>query len=146
MATVAIGWQFDLPEAVVVRHHIDVERGVLTRVVSDLDGVVEVEEIDLEHACVSCALRQDVLPTLERLAASGRWRSIVAHLPVGAEARQVCHVLAHDTVLARRLRVAAVVAVAGASVEADLLGDDLLAESALVAGLRRVLDRDRPAT
>lgn len=131
LASTMVGLQFDLPTAVAVQHHIDVGRSTLRRVVSDLDGVVEVEEIDLEHACVSCALRQDVLPTLERLAASGRWRSIVAHLLVGAEARQVCHVLAHDTVLARRLRVAAVVAAAGASVEADLLGDDLLAERGL---------------
>lgn len=132
MASTMVGLQFDLPTAVAVQHHVDVGRSTLRRVVSDLDGVVETEETDLAHACVSCALREDVLPTLERLAASGRWRTIVAHLPVGAEARQVCHVIAHDTVLARRLRVAAVVAaVAGAGIETDLLGDDLLAERGL---------------
>lgn len=129
MAAAMVGLQFDLPHAVAVRHHIDPERSVLTRIVSDLDGVVEHEEIDLEHACVSCALREDVLPTLERLAQTDRWSSIVAHLPVGAEATQVCAVLAADTVLARTLRISAVVAaVDGTRVEDDLLGDDLLAE------------------
>lgn len=129
MATAMVGLQFDLPAAVAVRHHIDVARSVLQRVVSDVTGIVEQVEIDLEHACVSCAIREDVVPTLDRLARSGRWSSIVAHLPVGAEARQVCHVLARDTRLARHLRVSGVVAaLAGPGVVEDLLGDDLLAE------------------
>lgn len=129
LATTMVGLQFDLPGAVAVRHHIDVERGVLRRIVSDVTGVVEQAEIDLEHACVSCALREDVLPTLERVARSGRWSTIVGHLPVGAQADQVCGVLAHDTRLARHLRVAAVVtALDGRRVVDDLLGDDLLAE------------------
>ncbi len=129
MAATTVALQFDLPQAVAVQHHIDPDRSVLTRVVSDLDGVVEHESIDLAHACVTCAIREDVLPTLERLAADGRWSTVLAHLPVGAEAAQVCHVLAVDTVLARRLRVSAVVAaVDGPRVEDDLLGDDLLAE------------------
>jgi G3E family GTPase len=129
MAATMVGLLFDLPGAVAVRHRIDVDRGVLRRVVSDMSGVLEEHEVELEHACVSCALREDVLPTLERLASDDRWTTIVAHLPVGAEADQVCHVLALDTRLARRLRVAAVVAaVPGAGLEDDLLGDDLLAD------------------
>ena len=35
-------------------------------------------EIDVEHACTSCAIREDIVPTLERLAASGTWETIVA--------------------------------------------------------------------
>ncbi|WP_019145830.1 CobW family GTP-binding protein [Aeromicrobium massiliense] len=129
LATTMVGLLFDLPGAVAVRHHIDVDAGVLRRVVSDMSGVLEQHEVHLEHACVSCALREDVLPTLERLATDGRWSTIVAHLPVGAEADQVCHVLALDTRLARRLRVASVVAaLPGRGIEHDLLGDDLLAE------------------
>lgn len=129
MAAATVGLQFDLPGAVVVRHSIDVDRSVLRRVVSDVTGVVEEDEIDLAHACVSCALREDVLPTLERVARSGRWSTVVAHLPVGAEADQLCHVLANDTRLARHLRVASVVtALSGPTLVDDLLGDDLLAE------------------
>ena len=110
MATTTVGLQFGLPGAVAVRHHIDVERQVLTRTVSDLSGVLEQHEITLEHACVSCAIREDVLPTIERLARAGRWQGIVVHLPVGGEAGQVCWVLARETRFARLLRVSAVVA------------------------------------
>lgn len=132
MATTMVGLQFDLPDAVAVRHHIDVDRQVLTRTVSDMTGVVEQHETLLEHACVSCAIREDILPTLERLARSGRWRSIVAHLPVGAEAAQVCRVLSWEARLARFLRVSAVVAALGAAAPVrDLLGDDLLADRGL---------------
>ncbi len=129
MATTMVGLQFGLPDAVAVRHHIDVERQVLTRTVSDLGGVLEQQETLLEHACVSCAIREDILPTLERLARAGRWQSVVAHLPVGGEAGQVCWVLARETRYARLLRVSAVVAAIGTHDPVrDLLGDDLLAE------------------
>ncbi|HWJ65762.1 MAG TPA: GTP-binding protein [Nocardioides sp.] len=129
MASAMVGLQFDLPGAVAVRHHIDVERGVLTRTVSDLSGVVESHETVLEHACISCAIREDILPTLERLARDGRWQSIVAHLPVGAEAAHLCNVLTWDTRLARHLRVSAVITAVGTRHPVrDLLGDDLLAD------------------
>ncbi|GAA4814989.1 CobW family GTP-binding protein [Nocardioides caeni] len=129
MAATMVGLQFDLPDAVAVRHHIDPERGVLSRTVSDLTGVVETHEVLLEHACVSCAIREDIVPTLERLARDGRWRSIVAHLPVGAEAGHLCSVLTWDTRLARFLRVASVVTALGTRHPVrDLLGDDLLAD------------------
>jgi G3E family GTPase len=129
MATVMVGLLWDLAGAVTVQHRIDPERQVLTRVVSDMTGELDREEITLEHACVSCALREDVIPTLERLARDGRWRTVVACLPVGAEAAQVGHVVAADTRLARHLRLSSVVAALdGGSVVEDLLGDDLLRE------------------
>jgi len=132
MATTTVGLQFGMPGAVAVRHHIDVDRQVLTRTVSDLSGVLEKHETDLEHACVSCAIRADILPTLERLAGAGRWQSILVHLPVGAQAAQVCSVIAWDTRLARLLRVSAVVtAMATDHPVGDLLGDDLLADRGL---------------
>lgn len=129
MASTMVGLLFDVPDAVAVRHHIDVERGVLTRTVSDLSGVIETHETLLEHACVSCAIREDIVPTLERLARDGRWQSIVAHLPVGAEPAHLCSVLTWDTRLARFLRISAVVAALGSRHPVrDLLGDDLLAD------------------
>lgn len=129
MASSMVGLQFDLPAAVACRHTIDVERGVLTRTVSDLTGVVETHETLLEHACVSCAIREDIVPTLERLARDGRWQSIVAHLPVSAEPAHLCSVLSWDTRLARFLRVSSVVTALDArQAVTDLLGDDLLAD------------------
>jgi G3E family GTPase len=132
MATTMVGLQFDLPGVVVVRHHIDVERQVLTRTVSEVTGALEEHQVELEHACVSCAIREDIVPTLERLARERRWQSIVAHLPVGAEPAQLCTVVTRDTRLARFLRISAVVtAVGSAQPVRDLLGDDLLAERGL---------------
>ncbi|RIQ12892.1 GTP-binding protein [Jiangella rhizosphaerae] len=128
MASTTITLQWDLPDAVVVHHHIDVERSRLLRTVSDVTGVVEREEIDLEHACVSCAVREDVAPTLARLAHAGRWGVIVAQLPAGAEAQQVCRVVAGDVRL-RHVRIAGVLsAVDGERLVDDLLGDELLCE------------------
>jgi G3E family GTPase len=129
MAATTVSLQFDLPRAVVMQHHIDVDRQVLTRTVSDLSGLVERHETHLEHACVSCAIREDILPTLERLAREGRWQTIVAHLPVGAVAPHLCSALKWNRGLARHLRVSAVVAaVRAGDLIGDLLGDDLLAE------------------
>lgn len=128
MASATIALQWDLPGTVVVHHSIDAERGRLLRTVSDVTGVLEREQIDLEHACVSCAIREDVAPTLARLAHAGRWGAIVAHLPVGAEGQQVCRVVAQDPRM-RHVRLAGVLcAVDGERLVDDLLGDELLCE------------------
>jgi G3E family GTPase len=129
MAAVAVGLQWDLPNAVAIHHAIDPGRQVLSRIVSDTSGVLEREEIELEHACVTCAIREDIVPTIERCARDGRWKSVIAHLPVGAEADQVCAVVHHDTRMARHFRIASTIcALDGSSITADLLGDTLLRE------------------
>lgn len=129
-AMVSLSW--DLPHAVAVRHRIDPASQVLTRLVSDATGVLEHQEIALEHACVSCALREDILPTLERLARDGRWSSIVACLPTATEANQLSTVLARDSRLARHLRLRSIVTALGSErLVEDLLGDDLLHERGL---------------
>ncbi|WP_372728675.1 GTP-binding protein [Nocardioides sp.] len=133
--TFSVGLLWDLPGAVSVRHRIDPVAQSLTRVVSDAGGTVEQETVDLTDQCVSCAVRDDVLATLGRVAGEGRWRSVVAHLPVGVEARHVCAGVADDTRLARQLRITSVVtALDGARLEDDLLGDDLLRERDLHSG------------
>ncbi|WP_205473643.1 GTP-binding protein [Nocardioides sp. SYSU D00038] len=129
MDTALISLAWDLPRAVSVRHLIDPHTQVLTRTVSDATGVVEREQIQLEHACVSCALREDIVPTLERLARDHRWSAIVSGLPTGTEAARLAQVLGADTRLARHLKLSAVLAAVGTDdVVRDLLGDDLLRE------------------
>jgi G3E family GTPase len=132
MLSACLSLQFGLPDAVAVRHTIDVGAQMLTRVVSDVTGIIEHEEINLAHACVSCAIREDIVPTLERLAATGRWRGIVACLPIAAEAIQVCRVVCWSPHNAPHVAVAAVVAALdGATVADDLLGEDLLDDRGL---------------
>ncbi|WP_028709607.1 CobW family GTP-binding protein [Propionicicella superfundia] len=132
MAAVTVGMQWDLPSAVVVRHEIHPEQESLVRTISDAGGLRERVEIGVAHACVDCSIREDIVPTLERLAATGRWGAIVAHLPVTAEATQVCRVLGRDPQAAPHARIAAVlVALDGETVREDLLGEDLLVERGL---------------
>lgn len=132
MAATTIALQWDLPRTVVLRHDLDVAGQQLQRVVSDASGELERVVHHLEHVCVSCALREDVVPTMERLAADGRWDTVVVHLPVAAEPVQVCRVLERDPTAAPSVTVAAVVAaLAGGSTVEDLLGDDLLHERGL---------------
>ncbi len=132
---VTIGLQWDLPRAVAVSYDIDPHTGATHRVVADAAGLVDRTEVQLAHACRSCLVAEDVAPTLERLAASGRWSAIVVPLPIGCSARPVCRAVTDRP--ASSVRIAAVVAalagsgVAGAGVGGDLLGSDLLAERGL---------------
>lgn len=140
MAAVTVGLQWDLPQAVVVRHHIDPESLTITRTVSDADGVLEDTEVGLEHFCLTCALRQDILPTIERLAELRRWESIIVHLPLSAEAGHLCRMIAADPRWHRLVEVASVVAaLRGSSLTDDLLGGARLAE----IGAAMVPDDDR---
>lgn len=132
MDSAMMNLSWDLPQAVAVRHRIDPESQILSRVVSDATGMLERADIELEHACVSCALREDILPTLERLARDGRWATIVSCLPTGTEADHLASVLARDSALARHLRLSSVVAAVGTErLVDDLLSDDLLNERGL---------------
>lgn len=132
MESVTVGLQWDLPRAVVVRHTLDVDRGTLLRVVSDVTGVLERELVEVEHLCVSCALREDILPTLDRLAALERWDAVIAHLPIGVEASQLCRMIATDEERAEQLRIAGVTfACESASLPDLLICDELLVERGL---------------
>lgn len=131
----AMNLLWELPDAVALAHRIDPIAQTLTRTVSDASGILEREVIDLEHACIYCALRKDILPTLERLADIGRWGTIVASLPISAEAEQLSQALTQQAPLVRKLRLAAVItAVEPVNLEAVLLGSDLLVQRHLHTG------------
>lgn len=132
MAAAAISLQWDLRAAVAVRHEFDPARERLTRTVSDATGILEHVDIDVEDACINCATRDDLISTLERLAASGSWAAIIAQLPIGVMATQVCQTLHDSPHIAVHLRIAAVIAALEAeTVCDDLLGDDLFTERGL---------------
>lgn len=67
------------PEALVVLHDL-LENGVVIRRVFGSDGLVEREETRLEHGCLSCAVRLDLVPAVERLSA-GTAGPIIIGLP-----------------------------------------------------------------
>lgn len=134
------GMVTDQPRLVVVRHDLlhDEDGGSIRRVVLAADGVVEDRTVALEHACLSCAVREDAVPTLARLAADDRWDTVLLALPVSAESLPVTRALAGSTRADQplhRLRLAHVVAALDVEAFADdVLGDDLLAERGLALG------------
>jgi G3E family GTPase len=134
---VTFGVVVDHPRTVVLRHDIvdGPDGGGIRRVVVDGTGVVEDVLVPLEHACLSCSVREDAVPTLERLARDPRWDAVLLALPVAAESLPVTRALGWATRRGgglRGLRLASVVAAVGlGTVEEDLLGDDLLDERGL---------------
>ena len=122
------------PGTVVLRYDLldDAEDGRIRRLVTDLDGVVEDVVVPLDHACTSCAVREDAMPTLRRLAGERRWGQAVLALPVSAESLPIARTLAPHATRGGALsqyRLAAVICAADLATFADdVLGDDLLAE------------------
>jgi G3E family GTPase len=86
-------WLATSPGVVLVEHDLaDLHTsGLVHRTVRDGLSIVEQETIHLDHGCISCALREDVLPTLIRLSKAGRWQHAVLSLP---------HVIEQDGVVA----------------------------------------------
>lgn len=93
------------PTAVAVLHDL-LENGVVIRRVFGRPGPVEREETRLEHGCLSCTVRLDVVPTIERLLALGEHHIIIGLPPavpastaVNALKRGLAHRFAIDSVV-----------------------------------------------
>ncbi|MCW0215773.1 MAG: GTP-binding protein [Pseudonocardia sp.] len=81
------------PEAVVLHHDLrDVASGTVHRRVRG-PGTDTWTDLHLTHGCVSCTLREDLLPQLRALA--GTVRRVVLHLDPALEPEQVCWALRH---------------------------------------------------
>ncbi|TDB73133.1 cobalamin biosynthesis protein CobW [Micromonospora sp. KC723] len=122
------------PALLLVRHDLaEVREGTVHRVVRDSAGLVEDERITLAHGCVSCTLREDVLPTLARLARAHSGRDLLLMLPEVVEPEAVAAACAHCLVdgapLADLLRIDSYVTVVAAEHLLDGLSstDDLRA-------------------
>ncbi|GAA0619427.1 GTP-binding protein [Kutzneria viridogrisea] len=94
--------------------------------------------LELAHGCVSCTLREDLLPLVHTLAAREDVRRIVLHLDPALEPEAICWALRHVVVGERTTeavaRVEAVVtAIDAATWLADAEGDEPLAERGLAA-------------
>jgi G3E family GTPase len=70
------------PSRVLVEHDLThVEAGLVGRTEQWGDGRVEATVVELAHGCVSCTLREDVLPALVVLARAGNASHVVLLLP-----------------------------------------------------------------
>lgn len=126
------GMLADLPGAVALRHDLHPDEGLLHRTVYDMTTVLDEAWLPLDHACLSCAMREDILPTVQRVTTSVRPQALVLALPVTAEPLALVPALS----ACPRVRVAGLVTVLDADrFECDLFGDDLLAERDLALGV-----------
>jgi G3E family GTPase len=127
------GLLMDAPGVIAVRH--DIREDGLRRVVQDATGVVEDVLVPLEHACLSCAVREDAVPTIARLARDGRWTHVLLSLPVSAEPLPAARALAAETMPGGALthtRIATSFTVVDVdTLPQDLFGDDTLVERGL---------------
>lgn len=94
--------------------------------------------VELVHGCVSCTLREDLLPQLIALAEPGGPQRIVLHLDPTLEPEQVCwslhHVLVDDVLVTDVADLRGVVTVLDAGTWFDdATGDAVLAEHGCVA-------------
>jgi len=72
------------PDLVVVAYDMPevMTRAAARRRTLDATGVLEDEEVLLDHGCVTCAVREDAPPALVRVAEHGRWAEVLLALPV----------------------------------------------------------------
>ncbi|MEV4708817.1 GTP-binding protein [Actinoplanes sp. NPDC049316] len=74
------------PALLLVRHDISrLREGVVRRTVRTRSTILEDELVHLVHGCAACTLREDVLPTLVRLARTRPHSDIVLALPPAVE-------------------------------------------------------------
>ncbi len=133
------GALLDLHTAVVHHDLAQLPRGVLVRRIrrGTDDGTTAVQ---LAHGCVSCTLREELLPLLRSLATAADVHRIVLHLDPTMEPETVCWALAHMVIdgdrVADVVTVQAVLTVLDAACWlADATGDQGLAQRRLAAGL-----------
>ena len=126
----------DVPETVVVIQDLDPGRAApIHRHVADAGGQLLDEWVEAEHACVGCALREDTIPLVAQLIASGRYRNVLIAPPIGAETLPLARALDRAThaggpLAGARLASVGTVCDVGTLVH-DVLGDDLLRERGL---------------
>lgn len=91
------------PGTVTLHHDLSqVDEGRVVRRVRWMDGRVmreRTDEVMLEHGCVSCTIREDLLPMLRRLHRRSSVRRIVLPLDPVLEPERICWAIEHVLVL-----------------------------------------------
>lgn len=84
-----------VPDSVALHHDLSTAAyGTVTRTVRDASGILSTGEAPLVNDCACCALREDLVPELERLAASGLTRLAVVELWDSVEPKAMAEVIA----------------------------------------------------
>ncbi|MFJ3933969.1 CobW family GTP-binding protein [Streptomyces sp. NPDC090029] len=122
-----------VPGSVALHHDLaTAPQGTVQRVVRDATGVLSRGETPLVNDCACCALREDLVPELERLADGGLTRLAVVELWDSVEPRGMAEVVAEHGADALDL-TGVITAVDPALVLPYLANGDDLAEAGLAA-------------
>lgn len=133
------------PGTVIVRHDLSqICQGVVRRTMYSAGDAPRECILELAHCCVSCTLRQDLLPLLRKLAARTSVKRIVLALDPVLEPSALCWAIENvvvadvvgqiDGAVSRDVRIDAVIDCLDAETWlADATGDDALAERGVVA-------------
>ncbi|THV31423.1 CobW family GTP-binding protein [Glycomyces paridis] len=118
------------PTLLVVAHDLSalLDSGTVRRTVRDGGGLLEDERLTLEHGCIACTVREDLLPAIVRLARAMPERDLVLVLPPSMEPETVaaacswCHV--DGAPVTDAVRIDSVVAVCAPATLLDTLESD----------------------
>ncbi|MFF8959840.1 CobW family GTP-binding protein [Streptomyces sp. NPDC014894] len=88
-----------VPDSVALHHDLATaaDDKTVRREIRDASGPISHGEAPLVNDCACCALREDLVPELERLAAAGTTRLAVVELWDSVEPRTMAEVIAHAT-------------------------------------------------
>ncbi|MGA5420495.1 CobW family GTP-binding protein [Streptomyces lavendulocolor] len=120
-----------VPGSVALHHDLTgaAGRGTVTRTVRDATGVLSTDEAPLVNDCACCALREDLVPELQRLADAGLTRLAVVELWDSVEPKAMAEVVA-----AAGLTVGSVITAVDPALLLPCLGNgDDLADAGLAA-------------
>lgn len=122
----------DVPNSVALHHDLSTAAaGTVLRTVRDAVGVLSVGEAPLVNDCACCALREDLVPELERLAGEGRTRLAVVELWDSVEPKAMAEVVASSG-----LRLTGVITAVDPALLLPYLGNgDDLADGGLAAAI-----------
>ncbi|WP_030599712.1 CobW family GTP-binding protein [Streptomyces fulvoviolaceus] len=120
----------DVPGSVVLHHDlVTAAAGTVVRTIRDATGILSAGEAPLVNDCACCALREDLVPELRRLAGTGLTRLAVVELWDSVEPKAMAEV-----VTAGGLTVTGVITAVDAALVLPYLGNgDDLADAGLAA-------------
>ncbi|MFF8656412.1 CobW family GTP-binding protein [Streptomyces huasconensis] len=117
-----------VPDSVALHHDLSTAvRGTVVRTVRDTTGILSTGDAPLVNDCACCALREDLVPELERLADAGLTRLAVVELWDSVEPKAMAEVIAAHS--GENLRLSGVVTAVDPALLLPCLGngDDLMA-------------------
>ncbi|AWS45980.1 GTP-binding protein [Streptosporangium sp. 'caverna'] len=118
----------DHPGAVSIHHDLrEVTRGRVERVTRDASGVVDRAEVRLAHGCVTCTVREDLVPELLRHAATAPL--LIAELWDSVEPRSVAEALDGEEIHGTLRLTSVLTALDAEHMPVDICRGDRLAET-----------------